>query len=84
VRNLLPVLTWLGQHGLRVPADVSIIHMIDDPLLEFLYPPVTTYRLDSDKLYVSDTQIKKNGQRFEKPFCLNAICTAAALPLHHA
>jgi CheY-like chemotaxis protein len=33
---------------------------------------------------VSDTQIKKNGQRFEKPFCLNAICTAAALPLHHA
>ena len=27
------MLTWLGQHGLRVPADVSIIHMIDDPLL---------------------------------------------------
>ena len=31
VRNLLPVLTWLGHHGLRVPEDVSLIDMIDDP-----------------------------------------------------
>ncbi|MCX6879972.1 MAG: substrate-binding domain-containing protein [Verrucomicrobia bacterium] len=50
VRNLLPVLTWLGHHGLRVPEDVSLISMIDDPLLEFLYPPITSYILDRDKL----------------------------------
>jgi LacI family transcriptional regulator len=68
VRNLLPVLTWLGQHGLRVPADVSIIHMIDDPLLKFLYPPVTTYRLDSDKLCHAAVDLALRVAREGKPF----------------
>ncbi len=50
VRNLLPLMTWLGHHGLRIPEDISIIHMLDDPILEHIYPPLTHYRLNRDKL----------------------------------
>ncbi|MCE9611442.1 MAG: substrate-binding domain-containing protein [Chthoniobacter sp.] len=70
IRNLLPVLTWLGQRGLRVPADVSIIHMLDDPLLEFVYPPVTSYRLDRDKLCRATVDlallVAQRGQPFDE------------------
>lgn len=50
IRNLLPLLTWTAQHGIRVPDDLSIIEILDDPMLEFIYPPVTRYILDRDKL----------------------------------
>jgi GntR family transcriptional regulator of arabinose operon len=68
VRNLLPVLTWLGHHGLRVPEDVSLISMIDDPLLEFLYPQVTTYILDRDKVCHAAADLALRVARSGKPF----------------
>jgi DNA-binding LacI/PurR family transcriptional regulator len=68
VSNLLPVLTWLGHHGLRVPEDVSIINMLDDPLLEFLYPPVTGYRLDHDKLCHAAVDLVMRVAQAGKPF----------------
>ncbi len=68
VRNLLPVLTWLGHHGLRVPEDVSLIDMIDDPLLEFLYPPVTRYYLNRDKVCHAAVDLALRVARAGKPF----------------
>lgn len=68
VRNLLPVLTWLGHHRLRVPEDVSLISMIDDPLLEFLYPPITSYILDRDKLCHAAVDMALRVARSGKPF----------------
>lgn len=68
VSNLLPVLTWLGHRGLRVPEDVSIINMLDDPLLEFLYPPITGYRLDRDKLCHAAVDLVLRVAQAGKPF----------------
>jgi DNA-binding LacI/PurR family transcriptional regulator len=68
VRNLLPVLTWLGHHGLRVPEDVSLIDMIDDPLLEFLYPPLTRYVLDRDTVCHAAVDLALRVVRVGKPF----------------
>jgi DNA-binding LacI/PurR family transcriptional regulator len=44
ILNLLPLITWLGHRGLRVPHDVSIIHLLDDPLLASIHPPLTCYK----------------------------------------
>jgi len=68
VRNLLPVLTWLGQHGLRVPEDVSLIDMIDDPLLEFLYPSITRYYLSRDKVCHAAVDLALRVAQAGKPF----------------
>lgn len=68
VRNLLPLLTWLGQNGLRIPEDVSIIHMLDDPLLEFLYPPLTNYRLNRDKICHTTVELVLRLAQEGKPF----------------
>lgn len=43
ILNLLPLITWLGHRGLRVPDDVSIIHLLGDPLLASIHPPLTRY-----------------------------------------
>ncbi|MCF7732493.1 MAG: substrate-binding domain-containing protein [Akkermansiaceae bacterium] len=50
IRNLLPLLTWTGQHGIRVPDDISIIEILSDPMLDFIYPPITHYIFRHDKL----------------------------------
>ena len=68
VRNLLPVLTWLGHHGLRVPEDVSLIEMIDDPLMEYLCPPVTRYFLDRDKVCHAAVDLALRVAQAGKPF----------------
>ncbi len=49
VSDALEVLTVLGhltRIGLRVPADVSIISMGDDPCLRYVIPTVSRYALD--------------------------------------
>ena len=68
VRNLLPLLTWLGQNGLRTPDDVSIIHRLDDPLLEHLYPPLTFYRLNRDRLCHAAVELVLRLAQDGKPF----------------
>jgi DNA-binding LacI/PurR family transcriptional regulator len=67
VRNLLPVLTWLGHKGLRVPEDVSLIEMIGDPLLEFLYPPITQYVLDINKACHAAVELALRVARTGRP-----------------
>jgi len=68
VRNLLPLLTWLGQNGLRTPRDVSIIHMLDDPILEHLYPPLTHFQLNRDKLCHTAVELVLRLAQDGKPF----------------
>lgn len=68
VRNLLPLVTWLGQHGLRIPEDISIIHMLDDSILEHLYPPLTYYRLNRDKLCHTTVELVLRLAQEGKPF----------------
>jgi DNA-binding LacI/PurR family transcriptional regulator len=68
VRNLLPLMTWLGHHGLRIPEDISIIHMLDDPLLEHLYPPLTYYRINRDKLCHTTVELVLRLVQGVKPF----------------
>ena len=50
IRNLLPLVTWTAQNGLRVPWDFSVIQILDDPMLEYIYPAITRYVLNRDKL----------------------------------
>lgn len=40
------VVRALGEHGRRIPADVSVVGFDDIPLAEFLWPPLTTVQQD--------------------------------------
>ena len=45
-RQVLTTLTHLGQLGLRVPEDLSIVALDYDPYLDHLLPQVACYRVD--------------------------------------
>lgn len=67
VRNLLPLVSWTAQHGLRVPRDFSVIQVLDDPTLEYFYPPITRFVLDRDKLCHAVTELVLQVARAGKP-----------------
>jgi DNA-binding LacI/PurR family transcriptional regulator len=67
VRNLLPLVSWTAQHGLCVPRDFSVIQVLDDPTLEYFYPPITRFVLDRDKLCHAVTELALQVARAGKP-----------------
>jgi LacI family transcriptional regulator, repressor for deo operon, udp, cdd, tsx, nupC, and nupG len=44
------LLNGLRQHGVRVPADISIVGFDDVPFAEHCYPPLTTVRQPTDRM----------------------------------
>lgn len=53
INQLVGALAGARALGLRVPADVSVVAYDDDPVAEFLDPPVTTIRMPLFELGVS-------------------------------
>lgn len=71
--NLLPVLTWLGGNGYVVPRDVSIVHILHDPILDRLYPPISHYRTNTKKLIQQMSKILIKLAKAGKPFNLQIM-----------
>jgi len=76
IGNLLPLITWTAQHGLRVPVDISIIQILDDPMLELIYPPITRYVSDRDKLCHAVVELVLRVARTDE-----ALDVAAMIPM---
>lgn len=45
--QLLTCYSWLVSRGIRVPADVSLVSLVNDSWFDGLYPPICYYRPDS-------------------------------------
>ena len=45
--QLLTCYSWLVSRGIRVPADVSLVSLVNDSWFEGLYPPVCYYQPDA-------------------------------------
>ncbi len=45
--DAVTTLTYLTHRGVRVPGDVSLIHLFDDPVISHLVPAVDHYRINS-------------------------------------
>lgn len=41
--NITTVMTWLGKHQLRVPEEVAVLNIGDDPVLADIYPQIDHY-----------------------------------------
>lgn len=79
IRNLLPLVSWTAQHGLRVPGDFSVIQVLDDSTLEYFYPPITRYVLDRDKLCHAVAEMVLRVARAGKP-----VDAAVMIPMAEA
>jgi DNA-binding LacI/PurR family transcriptional regulator len=66
--NLLPVLTWLGSRRLRVPDEVSVVHILDDPLLESMFPVITRFANQPEKITRATLGFVDRLLRTGKPF----------------
>ena len=68
--NLLPLVTWLGGQRLRIPDEVSVIHILNDPLLESIYPSLTRFSSRREKLNRATVEfvdrLMRTGQTFDE------------------
>lgn len=71
--NLLPILTWLGANGYVAPRDVSIVHILHDPILDRLYPPISHYRANTKKLIQQTAKILIKLAKSETPMELQIM-----------
>ena len=48
-RHVLTVLSWLAMKGKKVPQDVSLIALDHNPMFEFLFPSIASYRIPAEQ-----------------------------------
>ena len=46
VQMVPTLMTYCGQQGLRIPHDISVISLFDDPAMKYLVPEVTCYGIN--------------------------------------
>ena len=44
--DIVTTLTYLTHRGIRVPGEVSLVYLLDDPVLDCLVPAVDHYRVN--------------------------------------
>lgn len=76
--QLLTCYSWLASRGIRVPADVSLVSLVNDSWFSDLYPPVCYYRPDTKLMSRSIAdhvmELVKGGQDTKK---------SRRIPLHY-
>ena len=66
--NLLPLVTWLGSRRLRIPDEVSVVHILNDPLLDSFHPSLTRFTSRREKLNRATVEFVDRLMRTGQPF----------------
>ncbi len=49
-RQVAGTLSWLGQHRIRVPQEMSLISLVHEPFIDYLFPSISGYQMNSNQV----------------------------------
>lgn len=82
--QLLCLITWLGRQGLRIPEDVSILHVGSDPILEPLIPDISHYSTRfkplASALYKTTHELLETGTSKSKKLLMEYVSGRSVAP----